>query len=289
MDNLVRTKFRGFTLIELLVVISIIALLIAILLPALGAARESARTVQCLANMTQMADASVAFAADDKKGRLIPARRDSSGFDVNGRIFDYGYTQHAINLKQPKGQFTPGAVEFDRYGFKFDLWGDPGRDFEPFYSQSKTGEKFPLVWPPDDSFIGLYTSVVTGYQYFGGIEYWKHVLNSSYADVGLSPVTLDDMSSDQTLVADMLYKGSNSNSDWGVVTDGMEEVAEGSPAHGTVGEGADLKPRGANHVFADGSGEFVDFSLVRQLHSWGGSRDLYYYQQNVGNLIPPLP
>lgn len=69
----------GFTLIELLVVISIIALLVGILLPALGAARKSAQRVQCLSNVRQIALAS-AFYAEDFKGRLPLV----SGFNRQG-------------------------------------------------------------------------------------------------------------------------------------------------------------------------------------------------------------
>ncbi|MEO0586006.1 MAG: prepilin-type N-terminal cleavage/methylation domain-containing protein [Planctomycetota bacterium] len=61
-----RPKASGFTLIELLVVISIIALLIGILLPALGAARETARAVQCRSNIRQVAQAFYNYTVDNR-------------------------------------------------------------------------------------------------------------------------------------------------------------------------------------------------------------------------------
>ena len=67
-----RRRDAGFTLVELLVVIGIIALLVGILLPTLGRARQSARTVVCQSNLRQIG-IGLLFYAEQWDGVVIPS------------------------------------------------------------------------------------------------------------------------------------------------------------------------------------------------------------------------
>jgi prepilin-type N-terminal cleavage/methylation domain-containing protein len=108
MNNHKRMIQSGFTLIELLVVISIVALLIAILLPALGKAREAAQATKCLANLRFHCVAQAAYNADFKE-YVVPAGGEYA-WSANPHYRTSMGLKSDYTSSWPTGMFCPGAT-----------------------------------------------------------------------------------------------------------------------------------------------------------------------------------
>ena len=94
-------KKRGFTLIELLVVIAIIGILVALLLPAISRARESARNAACKNNLRQFGIGLHLFADKDPGGRYCSGSWDQRR---DGCMDTYGWVADLVNIEAARPQ-----------------------------------------------------------------------------------------------------------------------------------------------------------------------------------------
>ncbi|MAX26475.1 MAG: hypothetical protein CMJ19_18435 [Phycisphaeraceae bacterium] len=144
---------KAFTLIELLVVISIIAILISILLPALAKARESTRRVQCQARQHQLIVGTHAFAADN-----------------NDEFMNRGATYFAHCTARPSGFSAQANYKHANpaVSFPINTWVDQylgnSRTNTLFCTGSITND--PTRAPTYGSYADLYMT----YQYFGDVN-----------------------------------------------------------------------------------------------------------------------
>lgn len=244
-----KTRHIGFTLIELLVVISIIALLIAILLPALGAARESARTTQCLSNVRQLAITANAIGTDATEGILPHARRQGNS-----------YVPFVLMINEE-------WKLFEEAGHSPDLMTCPDRSWKPVLSSQYAGQ------------------FRHHYKYFGGIEIWSPGSNQAGREFKDPPTirSLDDMTSERALGTDFLIATRNN---W-KTTDGIAtDPWDYDPAPHGIGNDKTGAPRGGNHVMGDGSGQWVEYKQMFGFGSWSwNARMSWVYQKEM----PELP
>ena len=132
-----RRERAAFTLVELLVVIGIIAILIAILLPTLNRARESAKRTQCLSNLRQLHTALVLYAQTNKDA--VPL-----GYWRNEKQYNYALWQ-----KGDKAPIMLGLL------YRTNLLKQP----RAFYCPSQNDPFFQFdvpqnVWPPEKAQTG---------------------------------------------------------------------------------------------------------------------------------------
>jgi prepilin-type N-terminal cleavage/methylation domain-containing protein len=113
----IRQTYGGFTLIELLVVIAIIALLMAILMPALRAARDQARRIQCVSNIRNLSLAWLIY-KDDNDDKLVGAM-------INNDSWAWVHTPKDSTVLSEKNTAIKTGALFRYVGGQFNVYRCP--------------------------------------------------------------------------------------------------------------------------------------------------------------------
>ncbi|MFI4912670.1 MAG: type II secretion system protein [Sedimentisphaeraceae bacterium JB056] len=167
-----KLKNKAFTLIELLVVISIIALLMAVMMPALGKARELAKASICSSNQKNLGSA-LSLYSTDYNGKIPPASVLTSNAGDNGGVTPGPYDPVE---KAGFGRYWTGKIQ----GYLSE--SSTYNDSEDWMNSKGANVTFcPSSWPFNRQKL-IENNLADQWQVSYGMRYWidPHKGNSSY-------------------------------------------------------------------------------------------------------------
>ena len=243
-------KKSGVTMIELLVVIAIIAMLAAILLPALSTAKEKTRRAICMSNMKQIGILLLMFASDHQE--------EFPSVDKNEDYWVFKPKEKEWKDKNPSKKYT--------YHLELGITKSTQEQLAPYLEQyrifycpseraiASSYWQTPVIHPSDPDEKPNYIRI--GYTYLAGIPFdsnSKKYVAMTTADVDITK---------QTLIVDRML----------VLPSGIWDSEHIN--HRTKSLNGEIVPAGANHLFGDGRVAWVNANIMTDLViSYNGVND----------------
>ncbi|MDR0521979.1 MAG: DUF1559 domain-containing protein [Planctomycetaceae bacterium] len=290
METMNKNKHTAFTLIELLVVIAVIGMLIALLLPAIQAAREAARKMSCSNNLKQIGLAVHNY--HDTENKLPPAK-NKNGFTWAGAVLPFAEQQNIRNLLSLDIHVSEPANK-NLATYKIPMYLCPTepnpqtREVEVMEFGYGTLTNLCLNHYGGIQGIGQYDSTVGTIipDFLADYSDYPNVIKTEIPPIGLEDIT--DGMSNTLMIAETSYYAANDyycgwlGGDAGIVTKGIVNYApKCSHFNGKTGtldttytcsdclnyvyDVRSFHTGGANGVFADGSVHFLPAATAKDV------------------------